>query len=104
MVWPLRIIFLATIAILIGWTVASGYGWVREEIDSISGESIGKCSGENNWAWFVPLLVLAAIPTALTMLMAWKTKDVDEAFSESWWIFALVFTQLQVRFDIKLFW
>jgi hypothetical protein len=34
----------------------------------------------------------------LTGVMAWKTKDVDNAYAESWWIFVLFLVQLQVRF------
>jgi hypothetical protein len=45
----------------------------------------------------VPLLMIVVlIPTLLTLFMAWKTKDVDEAYSESKWIFALIILQLEV--------
>jgi len=36
------------------------------------------------------------IPAALTLLMAWKTKDVDSAYSESLWIFGLIAVQIEV--------
>jgi hypothetical protein len=36
------------------------------------------------------------IPIVLTGVMAWKTKDVDEAYSESSWIFTLILVQIEL--------
>jgi predicted small integral membrane protein len=40
---------------------------------------------------------LIMIPTLLTGWMAWKTIDVDAAYSEAKWIFALMLVQCQAR-------
>jgi hypothetical protein len=88
----------ASNVILTAWTIISPFQWVREEVDVITGESFGQCIGDSVWAWFAPILVLMLIPTILTFAMAWKTKDVDDAYSETWWIFALIFVQLQVSY------
>jgi hypothetical protein len=72
--------------------------WERSEINEITGESIGMCESEQ-WAPFLAALAtLMVIPSALTGIMAYMTKDVDEAYSESWWIFALILVQLEVAF------
>jgi hypothetical protein len=92
-----------TLIILAIWTAISPIEWVREEVDDITGESFGRCQGENVAKWFTPIVVIMIISIALTLIMAWKTKDVDEAFSETWWIFALIFVQLQVRLPLT-FW
>ena len=44
----------------------------------------------------IPLIVLMLIPMIVTALMAWKKMDVDEAYSESKWIFSMIVTQLEV--------
>jgi hypothetical protein len=93
-----------TLIILAIWTAVSPIEWVREEVDDTTGESFGRCRGDNVAAWFAaPIFVIMISPIALTFIMAWKTKDVDEAFSETWWIFALIFVQLQVRHPC-IFW
>jgi hypothetical protein len=92
-----------TLIILAIWTAVSPIEWVREEVDDITGESFGRCRGEHVTAWFAPISVIMIIPIALTFVMAWKTKDVDQAFSETWWIFALILVQLQVRLPC-IFW
>ena len=86
-----------TLIILVAWTAVSPIEWVREEVDDITGESFGRCRGEHVAEWFAPISVILIIPIALTFVMAWKTKDVDERFSETGWIFALILVQLQVR-------
>ena len=88
-----------TIVLLSIWTAISDFGWVRREIDVLSGESIGHCTGCYVYAFLVPVCILSIIPTLLTCVMAWKTCDVDDMYSESKWIFTLVLVQLQVCFD-----
>jgi hypothetical protein len=88
--------FLATIAMLTCWTVVDDFGYHRTEVDETSGESIGECHSENMWNWFIPMAVCAVIPTILAFIMAWKTKDVDDSYSETWWIFAMILIQLEV--------
>lgn len=38
------------------------------------------------------------LPTGLATYMAWKTKDIDAAYSESGWIFTGILAQLQIIF------
>ena len=80
------------------------YHWERAVVDDLTGESFGYCStGEENFSLFFSLvIVVALIPVILVLIMAWKTKDVEDSFSESWWIFALVVVQAQVRETLML--
>ena len=86
--------FVVAVILLTCWTVLDDSGWTRE-VDQETGESFGQCSQETS-ALFVTAGCLVAIPTVLSFIMSWKTKDVDDSFSEAWWIFALIFVQLQV--------
>jgi hypothetical protein len=96
--WPIQLNSLLAVLGLTFWTIFSGFGWVRTEVDEETGESFGRCASPTNESWFFFCQVfLSAVPVFFAFSMAWKTKDVDDSFSESWWIFALIFVQLQVR-------
>jgi hypothetical protein len=96
--WPMIIVMISTLAILSFWTAFDPMQWQRKEINSDTGESIGQCDCDNLVAWTVSIVFLMLIPTLLTLLMAWKTKDVDSSYSESKWIFIMVVVQLEVIF------
>ena len=82
---PLVALLLATVVLLIAWTVHDPLTWARTEVNEYTGESIGQCHSDS-YQIYIPLLaVVVAIPTILTCVMAWKTKDVDPAFTESSW-------------------
>jgi hypothetical protein len=94
--WPSAILAAMTLLVLGLWTGLDPLRWNRHEINIITGESIGECSSEHIAAFIAPLVVIVMIPTLLTFYMAWKTKDVDDAFSESRWIFTMVLIQMEV--------
>ena len=96
MLLPMGIIFVFVVILLVLWTVLSDFGWHREVIDEETGESFGSCSSDCSTAWFAGASVTALLPAVMTLVMAWKTKDVDDSFSEAWWIFSLIFIQIQV--------
>jgi hypothetical protein len=95
-IWPAILLLLCAIAMLSAWTVVEGFDWVRIEIEPLTGESIGKCQGQHTKAWFTPIFFLVVIPALLTFYMAYKTRDVDSAYSESNWIFILILIQFQM--------
>lgn len=70
--------------------------WIRKEIDDVTGESIGTCDNDHFIAFIVPLVLLMLIPSLLTFVMSYKTKDVDDVYAESYWIFIMVLVQLEV--------
>jgi 7 transmembrane sweet-taste receptor of 3 GCPR len=93
---PLVAMLFATVVILTAWTVHDPLAWTRTEANEVTGESFGQCDSDS-MQLYVPILgVVMAIPTVLTCVMAWKTKDVDQSFTESSWIFTLIILQLQV--------
>ena len=52
--------------------------WERREVDSNTGESIGRCESEHPIAYVLPLVFILLLPTCLTAWFAYKTKDVDD--------------------------
>ncbi|KAG7371751.1 7 transmembrane sweet-taste receptor of 3 GCPR [Nitzschia inconspicua] len=95
---PLFILFMTPVVLLSAWTVAEDYGWYRQTIDEISGETYGVCQnldGTGSSFWLFAVTLFTCFIIALTSVMAWKTKDVEDSFAESWWVFALVFVRLQ---------
>jgi 7 transmembrane sweet-taste receptor of 3 GCPR len=94
--WPVAAVFGVALILLALWTGLDPMRWNRYELNVETGEMIGECSSDYLSAWLVPLVALMLIPTVLTLLMAWKTKDVDEAYTESKWIFIMVAVQLEV--------
>jgi hypothetical protein len=97
--------FLASFIVLSVWSAVENYGWRRTTINDLSGESYGSCGnrdGKDNTWWFVAIVLTAGFPVIMSLLMAWKTKDVEDSFSESGWIFTLVFVQFQVRLRLPM--
>lgn len=94
--WPALFLIFAATAVLAAFTAVGDFNWERTEIDSVTGESIGRCRGDHTAAFLVPVGIICVIPTVLTGVMAWKTSDVDDVYSESKWIFTLILVQLQV--------
>ena len=96
--WPSLLLIACAVVILSVWTASGDFGWERREVDDLSGESIGRCRGEKTLYYLVPVGIICVIPTLLTGLMAKKTRDVDDLYSESKWIFSLILVQIQVRY------
>ena len=93
------LVFAGTCVVMLSvWTAFGGYSWHRVVIDEISGDSIGMCHSDvhGSAAYLVVLFLVVFIPFILTGIMAWKTRDVDEQYSESKWIFVLIIAQLEV--------
>ncbi|CAB9526143.1 Gamma-aminobutyric acid (GABA) B receptor [Seminavis robusta] len=94
--WPAAVLILAAIIILAVWSATGDHGWERTIIDPTTGESIGSCHMGQIAMFVIPLTIVNFIPTLLTLVMAWKTHDVDDLYSESKWIFPLILVQFQV--------
>lgn len=94
--WPMAALLLAAIVDLSLWTGLDPLRWQRIEVDDFTGESIGQCSCYSIAAFAAPLAVIMLIPTFMAGFMAWKTKDVDDAYTESWWIFMLILLQVEL--------
>jgi hypothetical protein len=95
---PATILAVLALLVLSIWTGLGGFEWSREEINEITGESMGECNSDHKAAFLTPLVVLMVLPTIMTAAMAWKTKDVDGAYSESHWIFIMIVVQVSLCF------
>lgn len=94
---PMIVFVILAVVVLIVWTVTDPLVWSRTFVDDESaGESIGVCDCDNFAAFMTPLTVLCAIPAGMTALFAWKTRDVDDSYTESFWTLILILVQLEV--------
>ena len=103
---------MSVIVCLAVWTAKADYGWVRLEVDEVSGESLGLCTGvENTNAYFSVIYVLNFIPVVLALIMAWRTLGLDDAYAESKWIlvsegslcFIIMMLQLNANISLQAF-
>jgi hypothetical protein len=94
--WPATILAVLALLVLSLWTGLDSFGWRRDEINEITGESIGECHSDYMTAFLAPLVVLMVLPTIMTGVMAWINKDVDGAYSESQWIVTMIVVQMEV--------
>ena len=81
--------------ILILWTAMDPWTWERVVIAEIPPESYGKCTSQNFWAWFGPLIGLLFFAEGLTMYFAWKTADIPDDFRDSGAVMYASFAQMQ---------
>uniref|UniRef100_A0A7S2VAW1 G-protein coupled receptors family 3 profile domain-containing protein n=1 Tax=Entomoneis paludosa TaxID=265537 RepID=A0A7S2VAW1_9STRA len=95
LVWPMATLILLTLIILTLWTAISPNHWTRTEVNAVTGDSVGFCASDDMVAFVIPLVALGSIPMVATAYMAWKTRDIDAAFAESWWIFIMILCQLE---------
>jgi hypothetical protein len=92
---PMSALIVFALAILAIWTIVDPLQWERREINIDTGETFASCESEKAWVFLVPELILILIPVVMTGTMAWKTKDVDEMYTESWYIFIMCMLQLE---------
>jgi hypothetical protein len=89
------LLLVSSLVVLAFWTFQDPLQWERFVIDPDTGDSIGHCACENELAYLGPLVALILIPLFLTAIMARKTSDVDDAYSEGHWIYVLLVIQLE---------
>lgn len=94
--WPFVLLLLSGVAVLTAWTAIDPLQWERKELDSETGESIGRCNSHDMAGFLVPLVIVMLVPAGLTLFMSWKTRDVDKTYSEAFWIMFMVIVQLEV--------
>ena len=98
-IWPIRLFLLASLITMSIWTILGEYEWKRTVVNDVTGESFGQCEFLNRTQQILFLTFegfFLGVPIIMSLIWAWKTKDVDESFSEGSWIFVLIFVQLQV--------
>jgi len=93
---PMVALLVIALSILLIWTLVDPLYWNRGPGDPITGESFGTCQ-TLSLKIFAPLeMFVLAIPTIMTAWMAWRTRDVDEVYTESWWIFVMILAQIEL--------
>lgn len=99
LLWPCSLLAVIVISMLSYWTSTGDYAWERQEIDSVTGESVGQCM--STLADIAPLhcaaVTLLLIPVCLSGVMAYKTLGIDDLYSESKWVLIFILVQFQVR-------
>jgi len=97
---PAALCVLSAIILLANTSLRNGgIIWMRKVVEESTGESIGMCyhgkDGTMIVIQFVGLL-LVFVPVVLTGYMAWRTRDVDSLYSESYYIFWLITGQFEI--------
>jgi len=93
---PFVLIIMASIAILLVWTVVDPLQWERRILVERPLETYGSCSSSNLVVFAVLLCLLAAMVTAMTMWVSWKARDIQAEFCEWTWVFYGIFLHLQM--------
>ena len=96
MAWPSALLTALAVILLSVWTAVDSLSWTREEVNKDTGESVGRCDCDGFVAFGIPLVLLMLVPSILTLIMTWKTKDIDDVYCESYWIFIMIVVQLEV--------
>lgn len=95
-VWPMAACMSSALVILTMWTIVDPMQWTYVTVDEETGEILGTCLTDKANVFLPPLVFITFVPAVLTQLMAWKTKDVDQAYSESFWILIMILVQAEV--------
>ena len=91
-VLPFAILLVLTVIILTVTTIVAPVEWERDVIDEETGASMGRCGEDGSGI----VILLMIIITIMAGCYAWRTRDVDSAYSESWWILMLILLQLEL--------
>jgi len=92
---PSLLLFILSVIILGLWTGLNPLTWERPEVNVETGASVGSCQSDYSKAYGLSIASLMLVSTVLACVMAWRTKDVDSRYAESFWIFLLVAIQVQ---------
>ena len=95
---PSLVLVASALVILIIQVSIAPLEWVREVVDDLTGDSQGQCeSSTDKFAfWVVPLACVVIAMMFLLGFAAYKTRDVDSAYSESSWIVVMMVTHIEV--------
>jgi 7 transmembrane sweet-taste receptor of 3 GCPR/Receptor family ligand binding region len=94
--FPAALIMGLTLLLMSLWSSFDPLTWTRRETNERTGESIGRCECHNMSAWIFVLALLMITPSWLVAYFSWHTRDVDGAYSESYWIFIMMIVQIEV--------
>jgi hypothetical protein len=92
---PLVVLLVATLAILVTWTVLDPWTWERVVVGELPYETYGECGNDRLWAFVGPLMGLLIFAEGTSAFFAWKTVNVSEDFNDSSSIFFAICTHMQ---------
>jgi simple sugar transport system substrate-binding protein len=73
-------------SILLSWQIASPLRWEREvltEEDSFPVESVGSCTSDDGWHYFLALVLFHVACLFYALVLCFQTKDINSDFAES---------------------
>ena len=92
---PLVALLVATLAILVAWTVLDPWTWERVVASEIPYETYGECGNDRLWAFTGPLIGLIIIAEGASAYFAWKTANVPDEINDSSSMFFAICTHMQ---------
>jgi hypothetical protein len=92
---PLVALLVATLAILVAWTVLDPWTWDRVTISEVPYETYGECGNDRLWAFIGPLVGLLIFAEGASAFFAWKTANVHDDINDSNSIFFAICTHMQ---------
>mmetsp|Transcript_22398 Transcript_22398/g.33502 ORF Transcript_22398/g.33502 Transcript_22398/m.33502 type:complete len:134 (+) Transcript_22398:66-467(+) len=95
---PFLVVLILSITVLIIWTAINPLAWVRMENKNDPLATSGKCKSVNfsPLPFFITLMVMIVMVTISLLAILWQTKDIQDEFVESNWIFYGILAHLQV--------
>jgi simple sugar transport system substrate-binding protein len=91
--------FVIETAILLSWQIASPLRWEREvrtEEDGFPVESVGSCTSDDGWHYFLALVLFHVACLFCALVLCFQTKDINSDFAESSYISLAVIFMFQV--------
>jgi len=100
-VLPYATVLMAVVlGLLVAWQIYDPFVWVRttvmENEDGMPLESVGECTSEDGWYFWLALLGFHLLYLMYALVLCWRTKDIPGDFSEGNYISLCVFCIFQV--------
>lgn len=105
-VMPIMIVMLGIeFVLLLSWQLVSPYRWhrtVTEREDGFPVESVGVCESDSGAWFFLAIILFHVICLIYALVLSWQTKDLNNEFAESSYLFLAVMFMFQVRSAIVI--
>lgn len=94
------VIFGTELSLLVAWQAASPYKWQREvteEEDDFPVESVGACESKSGSYFLIGIFLFHVICLIYALILSYQTKDINNEYAESSYLFLTVMFMFQVR-------
>lgn len=86
--------------LLLSWQLVSPYQWERTvtetDEEGFPVESVGVCTSDSGSYFFLGIILFHVICLIFALILAWQTKDINNEFAESSYLFLTVMFMFQV--------